>query len=238
MKVNSIRFHIDSGISIFCKSTEEEYNSLRYAIVNYDISIISAPYKKVQEQCKIYKKVIQFQQPYFTLFFPLDNIINPHESQISIKSILFFLNGSKRVNFTINKTYTFKELQKKTTTIGKLHDTIRENLQRGRLSSQTKGSSTKHSISPSINTEETKSLFVNSLKQFKTEIQGSNLENLIKKKGRALEFNLKNFGISILCKLLLLTKYVNNLVDNDFQEDLTEFVKLNLSNEKLSEVLT
>ncbi|HEC37012.1 hypothetical protein LCGC14_1217970 [marine sediment metagenome] len=236
MKVNSIKFHIDSGISIFCKSTEEEYNSLRCAIVNYDISIISAPYKKVQEQCKIYKKDFQFQQYYFILFFPLDNIINPHESQISIKSISFFLNGSKRVNFTINKTYTFKELQKKTTTIGKFHDTYRENLQRGRLSSQKKGSSTKHSISPSTNTEETK-LFVDSLKKFKNEVQGSNLENLIKKKGKALDFNLKNFGISILCKLLLLTKYVNNLVDNDFQEDLTEFVKLNLSNEKLSEVL-
>ncbi|KKM71685.1 hypothetical protein LCGC14_1428140 [marine sediment metagenome] len=247
MKVNSIKFRIDSGISIYCKSTEEEYSSLQHAIVNYDISIINAPYQKVQEQCKIYKKNIQFQHPYFILFFPLDNIINPHESQISIKYISFFLTGNKRVNFTINKTFSFKELQKNvsgksinTTTIGKLHDTYQENLQnlqKGGLSSQKKGPSAKHNISPSTKVEETK-LFVDSLKKFRAEVRGSNLENLIKSKCKAMDFNLKSFGISILCKLLLLTKYVNNLVDNDFQEDLTKFVALELANEKLSEVLT
>ncbi|KKL02059.1 hypothetical protein LCGC14_2626670, partial [marine sediment metagenome] len=130
-----------------------------------------------------------------------------------------------------------KELQKKTTTIGKLHDTYRENLQKGGLSSQMKGTSAQHNISSSPKVEETK-LFVDSLKKFKSEIQGSNFENLIKNKAKAMDFDLKSFSFSILCKLLMLTKYVNNLVDNDFQKDLTKFVTLELANEKLSEVLT
>ncbi|KKN15330.1 hypothetical protein LCGC14_0987100 [marine sediment metagenome] len=246
MKVNSIRFDIDREISIYCeKSKGEDFSSLKYAVVDYDISLISEPLKKVREQCKIYKKNIQFQQKYFILFFPLDNIISPYESQVRFKSIMFFISGNKKVRFKINKTFSFKELQKNgsgkcvnTTTIGKLHEPYQENLQKGRLSSQKKGSSTKRNSSSSTTSEETKSLFVDSLKQFNDEVRGSSLESLIKKKGPNLQFNLKSFGISLLCKLLLLTKYVNNLVDNNFQDDLNQFVKINLVEEKLSEALT
>ncbi|KKN13017.1 hypothetical protein LCGC14_1010620 [marine sediment metagenome] len=246
MKVNSIRFDIDREISIYCeKSEEEDFSSFKYAVVDYDISLISEPLKKVREQCKIYKKDIQFQQKYFILFFPLDNIISPYESQVRFKSIIFFINGNKKIQFKINKTFSFKELQRNgsgksinTTTIGKLRETYQEDLQKGGLSSQKKGYSAKHNNSSSTTSEETKSLFADSLKQFNDQVRGSNLESLIKKKGATLQFNLKSFGISLLCKLLLLTKYINNLVDNDFQNDLSQFVKINLVDERLSEVLS
>ena len=246
MKLNSIRFDINGGIAIYCeKSEEEDFSSLRFAIVDYDISLINEPLRGVKEQSRIYKKDIQFQHQYFILFFPLDNIISPYESQVRFKSILFFMDGNRKIRFTINKTFSFKELQKNgpgksinTTTIGKLHETYQEDLQKGGLSSQKKGYTAKHNNSSSKTSEEAISLFVDSLKQFSDKVRGSNLESLIKKEGPTLQSNLKSFGISLLCKLLLLTRYVNSLVDNDFQDHLNQFVKINLVEEKLSEALT
>ena len=242
MKLNSIRFDINEGITIHCeKLGEKDFKSLRYAMVDYDISLINEPLRGVKEQSRIYKKNIQFQEQYFILFFPLDNIISPYESQVRFKSITFFMGGNKKFGFKINKTFSFKELQKngsgksiKTTPI---RETYRENLQKGRLSSQMKRPSAQFNNPSSKKVEETK-LFVDSLKKFKSEIQGSNFEKLIKKKGKILQSSLKSFCISLLCNLLLVTKYVNNLVGNDTQGDLTEFVKMELINEKISEVLT
>lgn len=59
MKIESIKYHIDSGISIFCeKSGDRETKiitpeQIRYAIVNYDISLIDNPLKTVKEQYKL-----------------------------------------------------------------------------------------------------------------------------------------------------------------------------------------
>ena len=86
-----------------------------------------------------------------------------------------------------------------------------------------------------VNREGDKNLFVDSFQKFKENIKDSDLLDLFSSKEKALNFNLKSFGISLLCKLLLLIKYLNNLVDNEFQEDLQKFLKVNLMG---SEVLT
>jgi len=246
MNILSIKFHIDSGISIFCeKSGEMEAEKLtpehiQYAIINYDISLINDPFKRVKEQYKLNKRNIEFQQHYFVLFFPLDNIIKPNESQITFRSIVFFLKEGKKLSFQIDKTYSFIELQKSNSgkivhapSKGKIHTKGNKNLQKGESSSQTSSISNKNSTL--AHGEGDKTLFVDSFKKFKENIQDSDLLNLFTNKEKALNFNLKSFGISLLCKLLLLIKYLNNLVDNEFQEDLQKFLKVNLME---SEALT
>lgn len=188
MKLSVIKYNLDSGISVYCEeSQEEQFSSLRYAIVNYDISLINEPLKKVREQCKIYKENIEFQQHRFILFFPLDNIISPYESHISFRSIIFSTEGNKKIQFVIDETYSFKELQKnstgksiKTKPLENLRETYQENLQEGKSSSLQKGPPPEHNILSSENSKEgTNDLFVDSLKQFTDNIRGSNLEELI-----------------------------------------------------------
>ncbi|MFX1504672.1 MAG: hypothetical protein ACFFDC_01035 [Promethearchaeota archaeon] len=246
MKIESIKFQIDSGISIFCEKSggKETYTlspeHIRYVVVDYDVSLIDSPLQHVTEQYKLNQRNIEFQQDNFVLFFPLDNIIKPNESQITLRSIIFFLEDGKKFVFCINKTYTFIELQKNN--LGKeihapsrgtlLTKAKRKSLQKGDTSSQTSPSG--NVTSPLPIRDDATSLFVDSFQKFKDNLENPELLDLFNTKEKALNFNLKNFGISLLCKLLLLIKYLNNLVDNEFQADLHQFIKSNL----LSEVRT
>jgi hypothetical protein len=239
MKMKGIKFQIDSGISIFFKkSGEMETKNLtpdhvRYAIANYDISLIKNPIKRVKEQYKLNKRNIEFQQDNFVLFFPLDNIIKPNESQITFRSIVFYLQDGQKFSFKLNKTYTFIELQKNNNSKivhapshGKIHTKATKSLQEGESPSQTSPNGNKNSTL--TKREGGNTLFVDSFQKFKESMKESDLLNLFEKKEKSLNFNLKSFGISLLCKLLLLTKYLNNLVDNEFQADLQKFIKVNL----------
>ena len=234
-----IKYDVDSGISIFCtKSGEMETEKItpehvRHAIIDYDISLINDPLTRVKEQYKLNKRNIEFQDHNFALFFPLDDIIKPNESQITLRSIVLYLTDSKRLSFQIDQTYSFSELQKNNNgkivhapSKGRLHTKAHKNLQKGESCSQTSPINKKNSTL--AKREADKTLFVDSFKKFKETMQESDLLSLFTTKEKALNFNLKSFGISLLCKLLLLIKYLNNLVDNEFQEDLQKFIKSNL----------
>ena len=145
MKITSIKFHIDSGISVQCERTgEDEHHQispehLKNITVIYDISLINDPLKKVKEQCRIYNRNIKYYPHYFTLFFPLENIIQPHESQITFRSLAVFFKDNSKVKFPIDETYTFVELQKnsmessiRTTVKEKNQGVAHENLQKGK----------------------------------------------------------------------------------------------------------
>jgi len=66
MMITSIKFHIDSGISIYCERTgEDEHHQispehLKNITVIYEISLIKDPLKKVKEQCRIYNRNIKY----------------------------------------------------------------------------------------------------------------------------------------------------------------------------------
>jgi len=251
MKIVSIQFHIDSGISIYCERTgDDEYQQispehLKSVTVLYEISLIRDPLKKVKEQCRIYNRHIEYNSHYFTLFFPLENILKPHESQISFRSLRFYLKDHPKVIVPLDETYTFLELQKngietpqEKATRDKNQGIEQQNLQEGVPSTSGNKPSPgisppQNQISPVITTkEELKLLFEDSYKKFQADLQNSNIHDLIKSKQGTFEFNMKNFGISLLCKLLLLVKYFNVLVDNDFQEDLNAFLKHNMIENK------
>ena len=104
-----IKYDVDSGISIFCtKSGKTETKQItsdhvRHAIINYDISLINNSITRVREQYKLSKRNIEFQHDNFVLFFPLDNIIKPSESQITLRSINFYLKEGKKLKFQIDQ---------------------------------------------------------------------------------------------------------------------------------------
>ncbi|MFX1344146.1 MAG: hypothetical protein ACFFBC_00115 [Promethearchaeota archaeon] len=251
MNVLNIKFHIDSGISIFCERNgvdKDQYitpEHLKSVTVNYEISLINDPLKKVKEQCRIYNRNIEYNSHYFTLFFPLENILHPHESQITIRSLTFYCKNHPKVIVPLEETYTFSELQKngiettpENTTIDKNQGMAHKNLQEGVLSTSgttpSQGISPPHNpISPVLTTkEELKLLFEDSYKKFQADLQNSTVLDLLKSKQGTFEFNMKSFGISLLCKLLLLVKYFNVLVDNDFQEDLNAFLQHSMAENK------
>ena len=239
MEIEHIKFHIDNGISIRCKQSGEKElrkltpEHLRSVIVSYDISLIHDPLKKVKETCRITNRNIEYSSPYFTLFFPLENILQPHESQITFRSLTFLSHDSGKMKHSIDETYSLLELQKNSiehsipSTKGITQGQTPKNLQKGKPSA----SGTIHTSSHEIITttkEELTHLFEDSYQKFLKDFQNSQVQDLVKTKKNSLEFNMKNFGISLLCKLLLLVKYFNELVDNDFQADLNTFLQQNL----------
>ena len=232
-------YDIDSGISIFCSKSGKDKTEnitpekIRHAVVNYDISLINDPIKRVREQYKLGRRNIEFQQDNIVLFFPLDNILNPKESQITLRSIDFYFKDSTKLKFKIDQTYSFIELQKnknekiiQAPSEDKFNTKAGESLQK--RESPTLTSSVRHNNSTLAKRGEDKTLFIDSFQKFKNLVQDSDLLNLFSTKEKTLNSNLKSFGISLLCKLLLLTKYLNNLVDNEFQQDLHKFLKINL----------
>jgi len=239
LQMQSIQYDLDCGISIFCKSSREKKEKvgsitpelLRYAIINYDISLIDNPIKRVREQYKVNKRNIEFQQDHFVLFLPVDNIIRPNESQIILRSIAFYLKDSKK-ELRIDQTYSFTELQKNANSKithapskGKKSTKAGKGQQRAAISSKT---SSMKKANSTLTKKENITLFIDSFQKFKQNIKETDLTDLFSTKEKALNFNLKNFGISLLCKLLLLIKYLNTLVDNEFQADLQTFLKTNL----------
>jgi hypothetical protein len=245
METKHIKYDVDSGISIFCtKSGATETKQItpelvRYAIISYDISLINNSITRVREQYKLNKRNIEFSHDNFVLFFPLDNIIKPHDSQITLRSLEFYLKDSTKLKFQIDQTYSFIELQNNNNihiahTPSKIRVSTKagKNLQVSVKSSQT--SSSNNQYSTLAKREEGKDFSVDSFQKFKESIEKSDLLNLFTTKEKSLNSNLKSFGISLLCKLLLLIKYLNNLVDNEFQEDLQKFLKTNLLNSEVS----
>lgn len=72
MKITSIEFHIDSGISIYCERTGVDKHQhitpehLKNVTVIYEISLIHDPLKKVKEHCRVYNRNIEYYPHFFS----------------------------------------------------------------------------------------------------------------------------------------------------------------------------
>jgi hypothetical protein len=72
--------------------------------------------------------------------------------------------------------------------------------------------------------------FKDSYEKFKDTIEQSKIGNLIKYKAKSFDHALKEFGISLLCRVLLSISHLNSLLENDFKEDLDTFLSTNVLN--------
>lgn len=237
MKLERI-IYLDNYIKIFCAKTERKESEtitpalIQYITLSYSIGLINNPVRKVKEQIKIDKKHINFIDNYIVISFKITGLLNPNNCELTLKTFNIYLKNSLRFTKSINKTHSFKIIQSATSPIqeriraSKPSKNSIEKLPKKAAEQQVKIQAKKEIRK--TNDPSTPAHFTDPFEKFKEKLQDTDFLELLRRKAGSIEFNLKNFGISLLCKLLLLVKYINELVDNEFQNDLQEFLKKNI----------
>ncbi len=228
MKFKNI-IYLDGYIKIFLvRIGREEIKKfslalVKHLIIHYSIGLVNNKGTRIKESVKVDPNDIEFTEDYIIVSFMLEGLRDPYECEITIHTLTVFLTDGSRIRLKVEKTTQFRYITSEFPEI---------TLKKGSTNSDiTNPSNTRkeEDEKEENNTEkDTSEHFISSYEKFKAKIQDTDLIELIRCKTNTIDFSLKNFGISLLCKLLLLIKYVNELVDNDFQNDLQEFLKDNI----------
>ncbi len=228
--------YLDNFIKIFCIKTEEKELEtitpalIQYITLSYSIGLIDNPGRRVTEQIKIDKKNINFIENYIVASFKITGLHNPNLCEMTLKRLNIYLKDIPRHTIKIDETHSFRSIQSGTSPITeKINAKKVLKLSKQKQDKKKTGSKAKfQSKTEAKGTEDSHTNFTEAYEKFKEKIQETDLIELLRKKTGSVEFNLKNFGMSLLCKTLLLVKQVNELVDNEFQNDLQEFLKKNI----------
>ena len=225
--------YLDNYIKLFCKLDKKEQETItpvlvQYITLSYSIGLIDNPGRQVTEQIKIDKKDIRFIEDYIVTSFMITGLHNPNICEMSLKKLNIYLKDSPRYSLSINKTHTFKSIQSGISPISEKIKVPKSLKLLRKITPVKKTEIQVQSKSKKRIQKSEKVLFTEAYEKFKVKIKETDLNELLRKKTGSVEFNLKNFGISLLCKTLLLVKQVNELVDNEFQNDLQEFLKKNI----------
>ncbi len=227
--------YLDSFIKIFfVKTDKKELDTITLAFVNnitlsYSIRLINSPGRKVTEQVKINNDNLSFIDNFMVISFYITDLHSPENCELSLHTLNIHFNDSPTLKMKINKTHTFKSIQSATAPIiSKTSKLITRPKQKQKKKVHIKSTTKEKTEIMTKEEDNSQPQFTDSFEKFKDRIQGTNLLDLLKKKTDSVDFNLKNFGISLLCKLLLLVTYVNQIVDNEFQHDLQEFMRTNI----------
>lgn len=261
MKIIRISFSSNQFLKVRCHKTEvNEINKItselvQRAIIKYRIELINDPRKVIKEVYRINNKDIEFVgNDCIILALPIDTLHEFEECQVNIISIAFIGNQGNKFLIFINHVSTFLEIQKcneehlqsldnnklkKEATILKetlypgTKKEVNTHYYRKKPNNHTKflHKKCKHLSKPSP--YETQ-LFTDSYEKFKIKVQDS---KLIRDKPDSIHLNIKKFGMSLLGKILLFVKYLNVLVGNEFQKDLHEFLKNQISENIVKEVI-
>lgn len=244
--------YLDSNIEVCCVKTEKaEVEKICPELVQhiffcYSIGLVNNPVNRVKETIKIEKKDITFVKNYILISFNLDGLLKPEECEFSIHSITFFLKDNSRLEVHIGKTEAFKHIESDPAIFENLFKRTKKP-SGSNLIPHNKNKNLSKTINvksnpvmpvsnePEVDVEDIKH-FIDSYEKFKAQFKNSEIQELLENKPSTMDFNLKNFGFSLLCKLLLLIKSVNELVDNDFQKDLHQFLRDQILNQLKTEV--
>jgi hypothetical protein len=241
--------YIDSNIKVCCiKNTKAELKRLcprlmQHIFFKYSIGLEHNPASRVQETIKIEPKDIKCAKNYIIFSFHLDGLLKPTECDFTIHSITFFLKNVPRFKIDIGITKSFRYIESDPTLIDNL--LTKEEKIPGHRNTKNKSSmknTSKNSLPAVTPSPESKGNlddikhFMDSYEKFKAQFKEAEINTILENKPSAIEFKMKSFGISLLCKLLLLIKSVNELVDNDFQKDLHEFLQAQILNRLEPEV--
>ncbi|MFX1469496.1 MAG: hypothetical protein ACFFB8_12615 [Promethearchaeota archaeon] len=198
-------------------------DNIQTITINYSIGRIGTVGDKIKESIKINLKECTFRNEEIILSFSLEQLHEPHKCEITLHSLTISFRDGTKSTFKINITRRFKDIESDFLEVSNYQtkDDIAKsvkakNVEQGKIREI-------RQAKPPKNDD-----FTDSYEQFKLRLHETDLIGLIKRKASTIDFSLKDFGISLLCKLLLLVKYMNQLVDNDFQNDLQEFLKVNL----------
>ncbi len=210
MKLERV-IYLDNYIKIFCAKTKRKEPEtitpalVQYITLSYSIGLIDNPGRKVKEQIKINKKHINFIDKYIVISFKITGLLNPNNCELTLKTFNIYLKDSPRLTININKTHSFKSIQ---STISPIQERIRvskpskssiEKLSKKAADQQVKIQAKKEirkTDDPS-----TPANFTDSYEKFKAKLQDTDFLELLRRKTGSIEFNLKNFRISLLCKI-------------------------------------
>ena len=230
--------YLDSSIKIvFDISGRDEFKTITsdhitYLAICYRIGLVKGSGDSITETIKIEKKDITIIDRLLLISFRLDDLHKPLDCEITLNSMTLIIKDNLKHKIDINEAFSFRSITSDASnffelSIGKAKE------QPSALKSKAKVKITKNPPE-----KESSQNFIDSYEQFKVSLDKTDFLDILKLKTGTIDFNLKNFGISLLCKLLLLTKFVNELVDNEFQDDLHRFLKINFIKKAKSEVLT
>ncbi|MFW9970977.1 MAG: hypothetical protein ACFFDF_12340 [Candidatus Odinarchaeota archaeon] len=235
--------YLDSNINVCCvKNKKEEREQICPELVQhvffcYSVGLVNNPASRIKEKVKIENKKILYGKTCIVFSFYLEGLLKPEECDLTVHSITFFFKGNSRKEVRIEKTEAFKHIESDPAILNALLKTTQNHSnQQQRSSNNSINTLTPRTSDNFPNIDEIK-LFIDSYEKFKAQCKNSDLQQLLTTKPSSMEFNLKSFGISLLCKLLLLIKSVNELVDNDFQKDLHEFLKSQILHQTQTEVM-
>ncbi len=207
-------------------STEEQKhivpNLVRHAIIFFSIGLIDKPETAIEEAYKINKNKVKIFKNLVVLSFSLEELNQIEDCQISIDSLTIFLNSKKKIRTEFGKTFSFEEIYG-------IDDDIEINTPLLQQKKESHDNKIKGKENEKRNVQVAKH-FKDSYEKFKDVIEQSKIGNLIKYKSKSFDHALKEFSISLLCRVLLTISHLNTLLENDFKKDLSSFLKSNILN--------
>ena len=205
-------------------STEEQKqivpDLVRHAIIFFSIGLINKPETAIEEAYKINKKRVKIFKNVVVLSFSLEELNQIEECQITFNSLTIFLDTKKKIKTEFGKTFSFEE-------IFSTNDDLE--IQTPQLQQKKESQDNEIKVKERLNPQIAKH-FKDSYEKFKDVIEQSKIGNLIKYKAKSFDHALKEFGISLLCRVLFTVSHLNTLLENDFKEDLTSFLTSNVLN--------
>ena len=224
MNITRVVYNPDRVIKVcVSKTSTEEQKQLvpalvRHAIIFFSIELIDKPGSLIEEAYKISKNKVKIFKNVIVLSFSLDELNQIEDCQITIDSLSIFLDSQKRIKSEFRKTFLFEDIY-----------STNDDLEAPLLQQKKKSQNNKIKGKERKNQQIAK-YFKDSYEKFKDVIDQSKIGNLIKYKAKSFDHALKEFGISLLCRVLLTVSHLNTLLENDFKEDLNTFLTTNILN--------
>jgi hypothetical protein len=225
MNITKVVYSPDRVIKVCVSKTSSEEQKqivpalVRHAIVFFSIGLTNKPENVIEEAYKINKNKVTIEQNVIIVSFSLDELLQVEDCQITIDSLTIYLDSKKKIKSEFKKTFLLEEIL---TTDENLELPSPHHQQKNKVQNIKKG---KENKSPNLTKH-----FKDSYEKFKDTIEQSKIGNLIKYKAKSFDHALKEFGISLLCRVLLSISHLNSLLENDFKEDLDTFLSTNVLN--------
>ena len=168
-------------------------NLVQHAVVFFTIGLIDKPESAIEEAYKINKNKVRVFKNLIILSFSLDELNQVENCQITIDLLTIFLSSKKKIKTEFRRTFTFEE-------IFSTNDDLEINIPLLQQKKESQDNRIKRKEKSNI---QVKNHFKNSYEKFKEVIEQSKIGNLIKYKAKSFDHALKEFGISLLCRVLL-----------------------------------
>ncbi len=134
----------------------------------------------------------------------------------------FFIEKQRKIVFTLNKSFSLWDL---------LEDVKKERYSPKSITSINNIRKI-HQIHEGPQVRE---FYKNSYEDFEKNITENKTNIIIQEKKINIISNLKTFGVSLLCRILLLIKYLNEIVGNEINQDIFHFLNNHIINKNILE---